>query len=184
MQKRKKVVQKPKKPLDTLRTKPARGRPSRVPPSEIIGRANHLKWILNEVWSGLWPLLSRVQSKQDVINAFEKAASSYEREFMPHLAELVLQVLHEPGFPKKQTAQMNFLADSLAGYGSVSPRRSRDICQRERATQTDSHHIIQWEVYIECSCGFKGHSINHGCPRCGARIYFDDLSDAFSSDVE
>ena len=88
------------------------------------------------------------------------------------MAELVLRVLRDTKFPKMRAAQGNFLADSLAGLGWISPRRSRDICAEERAKEKRAHHIIRYEVYVECSCGYKGRSWSHACPKCGARIDF------------
>ncbi len=52
--------------------------------------------------------------------------------------------------PLRREAQINFLADSLAGRGLVSPRRSRDICAQERATEKRRHRIIRQEFYVEC----------------------------------
>jgi len=83
-------------------------------------------------------------------------------------------------FPKRRQPQINFLADSLAGLGLVTPRSSRDICEKERARLKRAHHIIRYEAYVECSCGFKGRSHNHACRKCGAKIDFRFAS-AFES---
>jgi hypothetical protein len=149
-----------------------RGRPARVRASEIAGRADNFRWILNEVWDRLWPLLSGTTTQEDVITAFQAGASPYDREFAPALAGLALQVLRDPKFPKRREPQIAFLADSLAGLGRVSPRRSRDICEQHRAEQKRAHHIIRYEFWIECSCGHKGRSRDHACPKCGAEIVF------------
>jgi hypothetical protein len=166
-----KRTKKDKLPLDTTLKKRGRGRPARVRPSEIRGRGDNYRWILNQVWDRLWPQLSKAQNKADVINALQEGASPYDREFIP-IAELVPQVLHDTKFPKRRAAQINFVADSLAGLGWISPRRSRDICEEERAKEKRAHHIIRYEVYVECSCGYKGRSRSHACPKCGARIDF------------
>jgi hypothetical protein len=89
---------------------------------------------------------------------------------MPYHAPLILEVLKERTFPKRQKARINFLADSLAALGLVSARRSRDICAEDRAQAKRAHHIWRAELYVECSCGYKGHSLNHACPECGAVI--------------
>ena len=91
---------------------------------------------------------------------------------MPSLAGLVIKVLQERKFPKRREAQINFLEDSLAALGRVRPRRSRDICGEERAKQKRRHHIISYEFLVECCCGYKGRSRNHGCPKCGSKIIF------------
>jgi hypothetical protein len=116
----------------TVLAKRGRGRPARVRPSEIRGRADNYRFIFSQVW---------------------------ER-------------LHDRKFPKRRQAQINFVADSLAGLGRIAPRRSRDICADERAKAKRAHHIIRYEVYVECSCGYKGRSRNHACPKCRTRIDF------------
>jgi hypothetical protein len=158
--------------LDTVSEKRGRGPHARMRPSEIAGRADNNRWIFNQVWDRLWPLLSEAQNEEDVIKAFQEGASPYDRGFMPSLAGLVIKVMNEPKFPKRRKPRINFLADSLAGVGCVAPRRSRDICEEERAKAKRAHHIICYEFYVKCSCGYKGQSRNHSCPKCGATIDF------------
>ncbi len=172
MPKQKKSRKKPNKPLDTFSEKRARGRPARMRASEIRGRADNYRWILDRVWDRLWPLLSRAQSEAEVITAFQEGASPYDREFVPALATLALSVLQEPRFPRRREPQINFVADSLADVGVVAPRRSRDICERHRADEKRAHHIVRYEFWIECSCGYKGRSWHHACRKCGATIPF------------
>jgi len=166
-------MKKAKIQLDTVFQKGRRGRPARIRrPSEIAGRADNFHDILDEVWERLWPLLSAAQTEQDVTNAFQEGARPYDREFVPSLSSLILKVLHERKFPKQRDARISFLADSLAGLGRITPRYSRDICQKERARQKRTHHVLLYEVYVECSCGYKGRSWNLACASCGARIEF------------
>lgn len=172
LRKRKARTKDAKIPLDTVSEKRRPGRQARMRPSEIAGRAVNNRWVLNQVWDRLWPLLSETQNEDDVIKAFREGASPYDRGFMPFLAGLVIKVMNEPKFPKRREPQINFLADSLAGMGCVSPRRSRDICEEERAKAKRAHHIICYEFYVKCSCGYKGHSRNHACPKCGATVDF------------
>lgn len=166
-----KQVQKPKQGLDSWRKKPRRGRRARMRASEIRGRADNYRWIFEQVWDRLWPLLSKAGSEAEVTEAFEEGANPYQREFVP-FAPLALKVLRERRFPKLPKAQINFLADSLAGLGRVAPRRSRDISSEEREKEKRAHHIIRYEFYIECSCGHRGQSRDHACPKCGTRINF------------
>ncbi len=167
-----KSMKKDKFPLDTMLERPARGRPARIRPLEIRGRAENYRWIFDQVWGRLWPLLAGAQTRADVVNALQKGASPYDREFIP-LADLVLRLLQEKKFPKRREAQINFVADSLAGIGWISLRRSRDICDRQRAIEKQAQRIIRYEYYIECSCGYKGRSRDHGCSKCGAKIDFE-----------
>lgn len=148
---------------------PKRPGPHRqIPPTTVLGRANNYRWMLQQVWDSVWPSLSGAQSPEDVIKALENARP-YDREFGPWAAA-ILGTLREKRFPKRSKARIDFIADSIAGIPNVSPRRSRDICVEERARIKRAHRIIRYEFYIVCSCGRKGHSINHACPKCGARV--------------
>jgi hypothetical protein len=172
MTKRKALISTPKEPLDTFSKKRSRGRPRRGIPSEISGRAYNYRLILNQVWDRLWPLLAEAQTRKDVIRAFEEGASPYTKEFMPALAGLIIEVVHERRFPARREPRINFLADSLAGYGRVRPRRSRDICANQRAKEDTKspHKIIRKEFYVECECGYKGPARDNACKRCRAEI--------------
>jgi len=141
-----------------------------VRPSETYGRAENYRGILDQVWDRLWPALSQAQNEDEVTTAFVEHARPYDREFVPTQATLTLQVLREPMFPKRRKSQVGFLADSLAALGVVSARRSRDICSAERAKAKRAHHIIRYEYYVECSCGYKGPARDRACRKCGAAI--------------
>jgi len=175
MKRRQRVAKGLKKPLDRFPAKPGRGRPTRMRPSEIVGRAFNYRMILGQVWDRLWPLLSEADSEEAVTKAFQDGAQPYTQNFVPGLVRLTLTVLCERRFPKRRQPQINFLADSLAAVGVVTPRRSRDICAEWRAKEKDAqkaHRIIRYEFYIECSCSYKGRSQDHACPKCGASIEF------------
>ena len=172
IRKRKRTTKTSKMALDSNSEKRGRGRPRKGRRSEIRGRADNDRFIFGQVWDRLWPKLSQAQTDQEVINAFVKEAQPYAPQFMPGLANLVFRIIHEPKFPRRREAQINFLADSLAGLGYVTPRRSRDICLEERMKEKRAHHILRYEYYIECSCGFQGNSRDHACPKCGAKINF------------
>jgi len=165
-------MKKMQKTLDTFSRKRGRGRPPRVRASEVRGRADNYRFIFDQVWDRLWPPLSQALADQGVIDAFLDGANPYAQQFVPSLASLVFRVVRETKFPKRREAQINFLADSLAGLGYVAPRSSRDICARERAREKREHHIIRYEVYVECSCGFKCRSRNLACQKCEAKVDF------------
>ena len=170
MQKHNRSTKKRAIPLDRFSRKRARGRPPTVRPAEIRGRADNNRFIFNQVWDRLWPRLSRALTDQEVIDSFLEGANPYAQQFVPAQANLILRVLGERKFPKRREAQIGFLADSLAALGDVTPRSSRDICEKERTREKRTHHIIRFEFYVECSCGFKGRSSNHACRKCGAQI--------------
>jgi len=172
MRKQKKIRKAPENLLDTHSEKRSRGRPARVGATVIRGRADNFRQILEQVWDRLWPRLPQARTDEEVINVFVEGASPYAQEFVPNLGNLISRVLREPKFPKRRDAQIGFLADSLAGLGDVTPRSSRDICQKERARERRAHRILRWEVYVECSCGFKGRSRDLACRKCGTGIDF------------
>jgi hypothetical protein len=171
-------------PLDRVSGKQRRGRKPKIPASWVRGRADNYRGVLAQIWNRIWPALSKAETREDVVNSFSGAgvATAYALEFVT-LADSILQVVKDRKFPKhKQEAQINFLADSIAGYGLFTPRSSRDICERERARIKQVHRILSYEYYIECTCGYQGHSKNHACPMCEAEIHFaiDVESEFFS----
>ncbi len=157
-------------PLDTISEKKRRGPKQRLRPSAVRGRADNWRTALATVWAKLWPALETANTEADVQAALE-FVSPYHDDFLPQAA-LILTVLKDPKFPKTQKGRINFLADSTAGLGVVSPRRSRDICAADRTAATKKGQIIRYEFYIECTCGYKGHSSGHACPDCEATILF------------
>ena len=173
IRKRIRTHKKDKIPLDTFSEKRRRGRPVKVQPSWVRGRADNYRWIFDQIWRHVWARLSKAKTREDVIRSFQDAeVGSYALEFVIS-ADLILRVVRDPKFPKrKRQAQINFLADSIAGQGTITPRSSRDICERERARAKRIHHIVRYEFYIECSCRYTGHSVNHACPKCGAAVPF------------
>ncbi len=72
--------------------------------------------------------------------AWERCETPTRRISCPALSGLVLELLNDPLFPKLRGAQIKFMANSLAGLGSISPRRSRDICSEERTNTKRRRH--------------------------------------------
>jgi hypothetical protein len=173
MPRRKRALETARNPLDRFSTKRGRGRPIKVVPTAVTGRAWNYRDLLPRIWNELEGPLLAAKTTDDVVKAFE-AAMPGSNEFPP-LAPLILEVIQDPHFPKRQKARINFLADSVAGIGLVTPRRSRDICAEERAAKEEAKrapYIIRYEYYVECSCGYIGPSENHACRKCGAKIMF------------
>lgn len=119
--------------------------------------------LFGQIWKLVGDSLLRAQTAEDVLRAFDPLPGR-KQEFEP-IAPLMLTVLHEPKFPKRTRPRINFLADSLAGLGWVRPRRSRDICERERKRKVN--YITRQDFYIECTCGYKGPALHGKCPKCG-----------------
>jgi hypothetical protein len=103
----------------------------------------------------------------DIAQAFK--AAHIGQVVWPDLFPLVLAVVRDRDFPKRQKAQARFLAESLAGWGVMSPRRARDVCAAERQKPVPPR-ILRVEFYIECSCSYAGASRDWACPKCGAVI--------------
>jgi hypothetical protein len=162
MPKHKKAALKPKKPLDTIPGNRGRGRPG-VRPSEIRGRGDHYRLLFGQIWKDVGDALLKAQTEEDVDRAFDPWPN-YKQDFAP-ISALILKVLREQKFPKRREPQINFLTDSLAGRGWISPRRSRDICERERKKKVN--YIIRQDYYIECTCRYKGPALHGRCPKCG-----------------
>lgn len=172
MGKRKKPLLGQELPLDSILEKRGRGRPCFVRHSEVYGRAENYRQTFGFVWSSLREPLLAANTVQEVIAAFEEHANAYASQFVPRLAEDILNVVHEPKFPKRPDPQIKFLADSLAGRPNVEPRTSRDICAKAQAKENAKsvHKILHREFYVECSCGYKGPARNDACRKCGAEI--------------
>jgi len=173
MKKAKKLKKISTNPPGGFSTKRGRGRPVKVIPSAVRGRADNYRVWLARIWNELGGALLAAQSEQDVTNALQTAVPG-NSELVP-FAPLILKVITERGFPKRRKTQINFLADSIAGVGLVTPRRSRDICAEQRLAEAEKHQILRYEYWIECSCGYKGRSENHGCKKCGAVLYGSSL---------
>lgn len=184
MKKRKKTTKKPKIGLDTYAEKRRRGRPRRMPADEIYQRAENYRWQLwEQKVDGKKKILVRdrphewaerilkATSEAKLNDALEGAPLYVRGEFRPFLP-LILSILQEKTLPKTMPAQLDYLADSLAGLGQVSPRSSRDICGQERARQRakSPYQILRHEYYVECSCGYKGPAHDNACRKCGAEI--------------
>lgn len=181
----KKTAKSPKISLDVPFAKRKRGRPG-VLQSEIVGRAENYRsmfwgsrldkkkkmYVRDKPYE--WAIALLAAKNNTEINRALDSATSYVQSQLKPLIPLVLEVLQERSFPKKQETKFDFLAESLAARGEVTPRRSRDICAQHRAIERakSPHRILRKEFYIECSCGYKGPARVNACRKCGAEIPF------------
>ena len=159
--------------LTIIRTKTAkqqetkqRGRPSTMKPEEITGRARHYNLILTQSKDLIkWDRLPSARTDGDLEVVFANIPYYRDSYFRP-IFSLMLQAIREPTFPKADAeAMIQFLAESLAGNGVISLRRSRDICLRER-TRPSEPKIVRRENWIVCECGYRGFSFCDECPDC------------------
>jgi hypothetical protein len=143
--------------------------------AEVANRAYDLKLTFEIAGNQLdWPKLVASKSTEEVEAAFETMDEGYRRKTLSR-ADLILKCLRDHQFPKlNRKAQEQFIAESLAGDGRISLRRSRDICQEERARKKRQGTILRREFYIVCSCEYEGPALHDTCPECGAEVsYFD-----------
>ena len=155
-----------------MSSKKQRGRKQELPQNWVTGRAYDVRIQLQLVWEDLGGPLLTARTEEEVKAAFEEFGKSYSNNFVPERVSDILSLIRHRKFPKRQEAQINFLADSLGGRPKLSLRRSRDICEKERAKQRrkSEHKIIRNEFYIECTCGYQGPALDNACRKCGAEI--------------
>jgi hypothetical protein len=158
-----------------------RGPKEKIRASEIVNRAYDLKLTFEITRKQFdWKTFLAAQSKQEVVSAFATMGEDYRKKFL-HRHELIFQCLKDAKFPKRDLeAREQFIADSLAGDGRVSIRRSRDICQEERARRKRQGTILRREFYIECSCSYEGPAFRDACPDCGAEVSYLDFASSFA----
>jgi hypothetical protein len=171
--KRRRMKKTPTIGLDSLAARPGRGRRPRVAADLMQARSQHLRRCLDQVWSDLAPRLFSARSAADVRAAFESDPIRLAPiGAMPSWYPVIPRILRERTFPKTRDAQIKFFADSLAGWGEISPRRSRDLCAEARSSAARATRILRYELYVVCSCGYEGPSLNHACQKCGAQVEF------------
>jgi hypothetical protein len=174
MAKHTKASKKAQKPIDRFSGERGRGRPQLVIPSEVLGRAQNYRGIFGQNWKDIGKPLQKARTEVSIVEILEKSGAQIVSEFRP-IADLILRVLRDRKFPTRKESQINFLADSIAAFGRVSARRSREICASERQKETGANQILRAEYYIVCSCKYKGPSFEHKCPKCNAEISFNLL---------
>jgi hypothetical protein len=81
--------------------------------------------MLGQVWPKLRDPLMAAETEEQVIAAFENNGQPYAGEFVPRMATDILALIRDASFPKRQKAQIGYLADSLAGRPNVELLRSR-----------------------------------------------------------
>jgi hypothetical protein len=169
--------------IDSYSAKSNRGRRG-IASSEVFGRAENYRrqfWTyrLNKTRKEYVPhkrpswaiALVEAKTEDEISQALKTAPDHIRAQFEP-IIPLIVEILADRSFPKRLEPRFDFLVDSVAGRGDVTPRRSRDICEEQRAKYRDKspHRIMRKEFYVECSCGYQGPAKNDACRECGAQI--------------
>lgn len=168
-----------------------RGRPRIARQAEsdagVLLRADNYRRALSPGWNVLGPGLAQAKDAGDVGEGVKKvrevwlaAGFSDGSDGFPYLSVLaprVFQTVRDRKWPKRPDHQITFLADALSGF-HLAPRAAHELCEREREKQE------RWEARragneicqaipvfdVECSCGYRGHSVEGACPTCGAQV--------------
>jgi len=59
-------------PIDRFSEKQPRGRPRKIQPSWVRGRADNYRQVFDLFWQHVWPNLSKATTQQDVIQSFSR----------------------------------------------------------------------------------------------------------------
>ena len=171
--------------------KQRRGRPPKDRQAEsdagVLLRAENYSRVLSSRWDNLAPGLAQAKeagAEEGVerVTAVLVAAgfSDHSSDGFPPLSVLaprVLRVLRDKKYPKQRDAKITFLSDALSGF-RLDPRTAHELCQREREKATlveerRAGNAIRQAVPVfdvECSCGYRGQSVDAACPECGAPV--------------
>jgi len=150
------------------------GRPRKIDPHIVVGTSDVFRSQFTTAWPTLGSQLLAASSPAELWEVVKSGRGiiSQMDDFL--FSERIFEIIHDPNFPKVRTkSQIHFLADSLGGCGRITPRRSRDICAKERAKA--QHVIVRRDFYIECSCGYAGPALNGACQKCNTLELSDEL---------
>jgi hypothetical protein len=155
------------------KTSKKRGRPYVIDPQTVIDSAEMYGGWLGQFWPKLRHPLLTATTAEEITHAIKEHAPDVSTSLAP-FSRLMFTILQDRRLPRvRQEAQIQFLADSMGGQGLITPRRSREICARERGKV--KHVILRREFYIECSCGYKGPALQGACRGCGTGKLSQDL---------
>jgi hypothetical protein len=154
--------------------KKRRGRPRKVDPHHVVVTANLFRTQFSRAWPTLGEQLLAARSSQRVMGVLKKYGEMISGLKDLDFSTRVFEIIRDPLFPRvRSKSQIRFLADSLGADGLVKPRRSREICAKER--KKVRHKIVRRDYYIECSCGYAGPALNGACQKCGTIELSEEL---------
>lgn len=161
-------------PSDTSLERKRRGRQRKVNYGLCLGTANVYQAQFNQAWPILGKRLLRARTPAEVWSVLKSGDGIISNADVFTFAERVFQIVQHPKFPQlRANSQIRFLADSLGAGGLVTPRRSREICAKERAKVR--HVLVRRDFYVECTCGYAGPALYGACQKCGTLEISDEL---------
>jgi hypothetical protein len=154
------------------------------PPSLIFGRGRNYAKAFQYAPDIFWDMvkslrgIERYKLEENKLelgrSALEKITwkSQFPQPLPDHFVSAFVDAVRAKAFPKRRKALARFLGDSLGADGTVSARRSRDICGQERAKMKRA--TSQPEIYINC-CGKKRWTVGQVCPECRRNLFATSL---------
>lgn len=148
-----------------------------TPREWILQRSRNLDWAFQQTPKTFWEKvesLRKIDRKiiaQKRINLGANILSEVQHtsEFPARLKGAFItafvDAVRDPKFPSKRKTQCKFLGRSLAAWGEVTARRSRDIYFEENARDKRASSKPVAELYIKC-CGKARWTENQICPEC------------------
>ncbi len=162
-----------RKKMSEIGPKRRPGRPILAEPGWVLDAANTYGLWFRQYWPKIGSRLLAATSAENIAETVRQETPDISANLAP-FSPLMLKILRDRRFPQVRTeAQIQFLADSLGAQGIVTPRRSREICAKER--NKVKHVILRREFYIECSCGYNGPALDGTCRDCGTAALSQDL---------
>jgi hypothetical protein len=146
-----------------------------IPQSTIAGRSQNyataFRYAENDFWDRVQALRNirravlEERKEAHVNNVFKalKWKSQFPTTLSLGFVDAFIEAVRDKKFPKKRKTQARFLGESLAADGTVSARRSRDICGESRRRSKQTPKVA--EFYIYC-CGERRLTVGQECPKC------------------
>ena len=151
-----------------------RGRPRKIDPHIVIGTSDVLRTQLAYAWPTMGEKLLIAKTAEEVWEILKSGRGVISNVEGFEFSQRMFEIIKDRKFPRARAkSQINFLADSLAGQGFVTSRRSREICAKERSKK--KYFIVRRDYYIECTCGYEGPALDGACRNCGTLLLSDEL---------
>jgi hypothetical protein len=153
--------------LDRFSEKERRGRPG-VRTAEIAGRAINMRYQFESSWDRISKPLLSAKTPQEV-NAV-LTGTYLERDLVPQMARMVLDVINDPKFPKRSKAQISFLSDSLASLGAVTPPSAQQNGRKRKRRIASCAKIFTLSARVATKALLNIASVPDAEPQCRERF--------------